>query len=119
LWSIPKGLPEKNEPFEDAAKRELYEETNLKLDDFNHSEFIKLPDSPYTKQRKTLISFLVFVNKDLSSFKFKCHSLVDGKFPEVDKFEWVDEQGLQRLHESQSRLIPGILQLVNHRNRNK
>jgi 8-oxo-dGTP pyrophosphatase MutT (NUDIX family) len=44
LWGIPKGTLELNETFPEAAVREVFEETGIKLDGVNKSKYIKIPD---------------------------------------------------------------------------
>lgn len=91
-WSIPKGLPEKNENFLDTAKREFKEETGFEVD----GDFIDLGeiDQP---GRKTI--HIWALEKDLdatnivsNTFKFewprKSGKIQD--YPEVDKAGWFD-----------------------------
>jgi predicted NUDIX family NTP pyrophosphohydrolase len=45
-WSIPKGLPEKSESMEEAARRETFEETGIRprsLKPLGHADYTKSP----------------------------------------------------------------------------
>lgn len=111
-WSIPKGLKEEDEDAYTAAMRELYEETGIKLAAADMDQVRALPAVKYQKQNKELQSFLVISHKDFSEHTFSCHTLVEGRFPEVNKWKWIslDETGI--LHETQQRQVPLIRSLV-------
>jgi predicted NUDIX family NTP pyrophosphohydrolase len=51
-WGIPKGLPDPSEHFEDAARRETYEETGV-----IPGELTSLGHLDYTKSRKRIHCF--------------------------------------------------------------
>lgn len=55
-WTFPKGILEKGESYEDAAKREIYEETGLK----NIRSIRKLTPIHYMYQRNGLIQKTVY-----------------------------------------------------------
>lgn len=114
--SIPKGVYEENEDgiYFNAALRELKEETSFdlskNLDCFNLiSQFGK---SPYKGLKKSLISFFVYLDKDLSEFEFKCASFfdLDGKsYPEISNFTWLTlDEAKEQLHYTQSKFIDEI-----------
>ncbi|HEY8569929.1 NUDIX domain-containing protein [Microbulbifer sp.] len=44
-WALPGGWVERNESFEESARRELREELNIKIDDFEVLEVNKVPRS--------------------------------------------------------------------------
>src|SRR5262245_37986465 len=52
-WSIPKGLPNENEPLEAAARRETVEETSLTVD----GPLLPLGSMVYRKSRKEVHCF--------------------------------------------------------------
>jgi predicted NUDIX family NTP pyrophosphohydrolase len=91
-WSIPKGLPEKNENFLDTAKREFKEETGFE----SGGDFIDLGeiDQP---GRKTIHIWALEKDLDVTNivsntFKFEWPKK-SGKiqeYPEVDKADWFD-----------------------------
>jgi predicted NUDIX family NTP pyrophosphohydrolase len=51
-WSIPKGLVEKDEPLEAAARRETLEETGVRAGSLRSIGFVD-----YTKSRKRIYAF--------------------------------------------------------------
>jgi ADP-ribose pyrophosphatase YjhB (NUDIX family) len=89
-WSIPKGRAEDNELFIETIQRELYEETNLKIDFIN--DYIVLPISVYKSNRKRLYSILYRVNSgDYKDVELRCDSIVeDLNIPENDIIKWLD-----------------------------
>lgn len=114
LWSIPKGLAEPDEDPVNAAWRETYEETGIRESDLGKYEIYSLPESPYKKQRKVLVSFLVVFEKDISTMQLNCISMVNENYPEVDKYLWADLSTFKKLaHESQVDLLDKIMGLIN------
>lgn len=102
LWSIPKGLPDKGETELQAAVRELEEETGIRLSELKVKAVYELPPVKYKKQNKILVSFLVIADTDLSNQKLICRSYVDGKFPEINRYEWVDADAFCKMaHDTQ------------------
>jgi len=110
-WSIPKGLQENNETVKAAAIRELEEETSIIVE--SSDDFVRLPDSPYRKAKKQLVSYLLVVD---SRPPTKCDSMVnkDGKvFPEIDEFKWVSlDKAEELLHHTQASLIDKIREII-------
>ncbi|CAG7580430.1 MAG: nudix hydrolase [uncultured marine phage] len=92
--TIPKGLIDKGETEMEAAKRELFEETNISWDQIK--EFItnitELTIKPYNHGKKSLKSFVVECDSDLEFLDLKCEFMVTSHkwapFPEVDGFVW-------------------------------
>lgn len=115
LWSIPKGLKEENETSLDAALRELYEETGIDLRQEQGLTAELLPKVTYRKQKKELEAFLFITDRDFSEHKFSCHSLVDFKYPEIDKWKWIGLDETGALHETQQQCIPLIKSLLEKR----
>jgi putative (di)nucleoside polyphosphate hydrolase len=112
-WSIPKGLKDKGEDELQAAIRETEEETGLKISELDVENIYRLPPVVYKKQKKILASFLVMINTDLSDRKLVCHSLVNGTFPEIDRFIWADAAQVREMaHEAQVRNMDRIEQLL-------
>lgn len=104
-WSIPKGLPDAGEDYEVAALRELNEETGIELQTKN-PEAYALPLVKYQKRNKWLAGFLIITLNDFADHTFVCHSWVEKKFPEVDKWEWITlDEAETKLHESQRKNI--------------
>jgi len=101
LWSIPKGLRDEGETIEEAAFRELYEETGLKKEELNLMFMQALPPVKYKKQSKLLESFLTVVSLP-TDCELTCHSHVSKGYPEIDKYRWVSLDEMYRMaHESQ------------------
>lgn len=112
-WSIPKGLKDEGEDELRAAVRELEEETGVSLEKLDITAVYPLPQVRYKKQKKILASFLVVTTTDLQDTKLVCRSLVNGRFPEIDKFMWVDLEEMGRMvHEAQVQNIPLIKELL-------
>ena len=106
-WSIPKGMIDSRESEEDAAKRELQEETGIVFGDLDLVKFEELPIVTYKSGKKRLKSFLAIINDDLRGFPFKCTTFVEDKYPEVDKWELLTmDECEKKLHKAQVNLIP-------------
>lgn len=92
-WSIPKGLPEKNESIFEAARREFIEETGISP----KGDFIEL-NSVIQKSGKEVFAW-AFETQNDNKIEIKCntfnlewppHSGKIQEFPEVDKGEFFD-----------------------------
>ena len=108
-WSIPKGRAEDNELFIETIQRELYEETNLKIDFTD--DYIVLHISIYKSNRKRLYSILYRVNsEDYKDVELKCDSIVEElNIPENDIIKWLNfDDCFYLLFESQVRLLKYI-----------
>lgn len=115
LWSIPKG--EKNEDEstdtpEDIyviAKRELFEETGINIDQHEYVYKKYLGTQQYKNRKKYLGAFVVKLKNNIDVANIKCSSMVflkNKSFPEIDKFEWATfERALKVLHEAQCPFI--------------
>lgn len=113
LWSIPKGLKDKSEDDLKAAIREMEEETGIAFRELNVISIHPLPPVRYKKQKKVLSSFLLITDTDLDSRKLVCSSLVNGKYPEIDRFLWVSGKDLRKMaHETQVQNMDMIEQLL-------
>lgn len=91
-WSIPKGLPEKSESFEEAARRETFEETGVRaryLRPLGHIE--------YAKSRKRVHCFFGPAPENANPF---CASW------EVDRAEFMPFTKAKReIHNDQAELL--------------
>lgn len=105
-WSIPKGLNEENESFEETAIREVYEETGLVLE---KNKLQLIGREVYPNNKKELVMFytkLDSINLDdlicNSFFEFQGHQL-----PEINKFELVNNERAKffNIHKTQINLI--------------
>ena len=94
LWSIPKGRIDIGETDEfEVAKRELFEETGIDLNDLTIIRVEEFDEIKYKESNKYLKSFFVKVEDDLQDFNLHCDSMVMRNdvpvFPEVDEWKWV------------------------------
>lgn len=114
-WSLPKGLPDEQEAFVDAAARECFEETGIDVRDMT-AHFIDCGRHTYTKG-KDLQLFLYRSKALVNASELTCSSLVtsaNGKtFPECDKFQVLtfDELG-PFLNKKQLNIVQGTLQAL-------
>ena len=91
-WSIPKGEVDGKEKLLDCAKREFFEETNLKI-----TTELKYLGSHKVSHRKLAIIFYTCCDYDLSHCKSNTFEIEYPKgsskmqsFPEMDRFLWMD-----------------------------
>lgn len=127
-WSIPKGVPNPDEAFLDAAVRETLEETGIDLTKMilnPNIKIISLPNVLYKSGKKTLYSFLV-INKELNDVDVICNSFVTRgteRFPENDQHKWVHISHSymlrQYLHEAQLINLDEIIRIFNETKLNK
>jgi len=114
-WSIPKGIPEKNETYLIAAKREFLEETNIDLDKYEYS-MLALGCRVYPNNNKILFAFVFKIDDEITE-EIKCNSMVymEGKepFPENDFTEWITiDRALDILHVTQISLLQNNLNKI-------
>lgn len=126
IWTIPKGLRDPGETDIEAAKRELYEETNIDYNKIYDNILMEshLGEFPYKgwingkpNKDKVLSSFLIDTDLDFKSWEIKCESMVNNSgnpFPEIDDFKWVTfEEAYGLLHKSQIKCFPQISRIKN------
>ena len=89
-WSVQKGIVEDGEKVLKAAKREVEEETNLKI--VNDIYFLA---SKKVTNKKLAIMFYSYYDGDISNFKSNTFQLEwpqnsnkIEEFPEMDKIDW-------------------------------
>jgi predicted NUDIX family NTP pyrophosphohydrolase len=117
VWSIPKGLPEKDEKPLDTAKREFKEETGFEAE----GEFIDLGELNQSRYKTVHVWAL---EKDLdvtnvvsNTFKLEWpkNSGKVQEFPEVDKAGWFDiEQARKRIRKGQIGFIDRLMDTINY-----
>lgn len=110
-WSIPKGLPDDKEEFLDAAKREMFEETNVNYDKLDILHVAETEEKTYKNGKKKLFSVAVYTNNKEEDFDLKCHSLVNDDFPEIDGYKFVTiEEALQmEIQDTQKEVLEYLL----------
>lgn len=97
-WSLPKGLVEKGEEKEDAARRETLEETGIKVPD----KLVYLGDSVYPSKKKRVTCFAG--RTDRSPL---CASW------EIDKAEFIlFSEAIKIIHPSQAVFLDRLLKEV-------
>ncbi|WP_410509732.1 NUDIX domain-containing protein [Methanosarcina hadiensis] len=117
VWSIPKGLPEKDENLLDTAKREFKEETGFEVD----GEFIDLGELNQSRYKTVHVWAL---EKDLdvtnvvsNTFKLEWPKK-SGKvqeFPEVDKAGWFDiELAKKKIRREQIGFLHRLMDIINY-----
>jgi 8-oxo-dGTP pyrophosphatase MutT (NUDIX family) len=105
MWTIPKGIPDVNEPIFTCALRELHEETGLILDLVSEPPCIE-----YDTPKKTLYIFLYNTSDEsIKHFPCRCDSLIDNPhaphmngLPECDAFGWFTK------HECHARVFKSL-----------
>jgi len=121
FWSIPKGKLDGNETPLQAAVRETYEETNVKLFTDLH-DFIELGKSVYKHKRKEITMFVTFEADQAhwDRIYLKCNSTVpkeNGGFPEMDDFKWVTiDEAKKILHETQANKLDSLNGIISEYN---
>jgi putative (di)nucleoside polyphosphate hydrolase len=123
MWSIPKGIMNKGETYMETALRELFEETNVKLDINSHKIKRKMEFDllRYRKTKKQLKSYCLIVDDDFSGETLKCTSTFENrdgvKVPENDLVHWfpLDFKSLTnyshiQLHETQEQILKLIIE---------
>jgi len=91
-WSIPKGEVDRGEKLLDCAKREFFEETNLKV-----TTELQYLGSHKVSHRKLAVIFYTCCDYDLSNCKSNTFEIEYPKgsskiqsFPEMNRFLWMD-----------------------------
>lgn len=117
VWSIPKGLPEKDEKPLETAKREFKEETGFEVD----GGFIDLGElTQYSKK----IVHVWALEKDLDvksvvsntfTFEWPKNSGKVHEYPEVDKAGWFDiELAKKKILKGQIGFIDRLIGILNY-----
>ena len=96
IWDIPKGHVEKGETPEECAKRELYEETGIIINDFNDFEKIRI--------KKTLI-YLKKVNCINEYNHFNTQDI-----KEVEEVKWLTLEETNNI--TYNSLVKSILKIL-------
>ncbi len=114
-WSIPKGEFEDDENSLDAAKREFFEETGIKLS----GEFVELRPVKLKSGKKV---FAWAIEKDINAeniisnnfeMEWPPHSGKLQSFPEVDKGEWFSiEKAKGKINVMQLGLLEQLQQIL-------
>lgn len=111
FWSIPKGKIDEGETPLQAAIRETYEESNVKLFQDLH-DFVELGKQVYKHKKKEITLFAHFETDSArwdERLNIACNSNVPeerGGFPEMDAFKWVTlDEAEDILHDTQVKML--------------
>lgn len=98
LWSIPKGKVDPGETIESAARREVKEETGVKLDTL---EFLGYVD--YGKFAKRMYTFMG---------RSPGENAIRAKFPEIDSVGYFPVQEAKKMVDKRQRALINALQKI-------
>jgi 8-oxo-dGTP pyrophosphatase MutT (NUDIX family) len=109
-WSIPKGYVDDGETVLETAKREFFEETNVKIDDLKLVYLKEGKQVMYASKKKTLCPFFAKVLVGTKELDLKCNSKVEGKdFYENDIIQWTPiERAYTLIHDTQKQALLAI-----------
>ncbi len=121
FWSIPKGKIDGDETPLEAAIRETYEETNVKLFKDLH-KFVEIGKYVYSHKKKDIVLFAHF-EKEVGywdKINIMCNSRVPeerGGFPEFDSFKWITlDEAKTLLHKTQVDALDVLEEKINEYN---
>lgn len=106
IWSIPKGRYDKTDiDFFNTAIRELWEETNISLNDINVIYTYEFDYTFYRSNKKKLKSFLIVTDTPVENLNLKCNSNFKEngvEYPEFDRYKWIKVSSLSKyVHHTQ------------------
>ena len=113
IWGIPKGKVDEEESLLGAAKREFFEETNLKAPNipmFHLGSFI------YPSKLKKLHCWIFEYNPP-NNFKWKSNTYIKNgnEIPEIDAWEWFTIDNAKKyIMLAQQEIIEKFEQFINH-----
>lgn len=86
LWNVPGGFIDFDEDAKDAARRELFEETGVKLDR-SRLWFFRLDTTPRSKRQTMIASFVgIFDSKEVEKW---CFSTEYSEPDETEEIRWI------------------------------
>jgi len=108
-WTMPKGMIDSLETYEQAAIRETFEESNLVIT----TKLIPLSHQVYTNRNKTLVPFYTILGELPTNWSPVCTSMVKTGYPEIDKFKWlpISKDSLEFLHKTQQDALLELLKV--------
>lgn len=121
-WTIFKGCLKRGETHQHTAQRELFEESNIDLDDPNikilNKDYKSNIINVYNLKKKRITVFLVDIN--LESYKklnLCCNSLIDGTYnPEIVEYDLFTADELEMvLLNSQKHLAKVVKELESNK----
>lgn len=84
-WNLPCGYLDYNEDTQDAAVREVYEETGIKLNKAELKSFGS-SSSPYENRQNVVFFYVAILNERMSSLPFSMENMEDN---EVSGLQWL------------------------------
>jgi 8-oxo-dGTP pyrophosphatase MutT (NUDIX family) len=87
-WCFPCGYLDWNENVEEAAVREVFEETNINLD-ISDLDFYNLDSDPAKNLQNVSVHFSACVNKDVDIHGNNCEA------GEVDEVRWINIEDIE------------------------
>ena len=116
-WSIPKGhLDRGDRSYFACAIRELWEETNISINDINILEKHEFDFTTYKNAKKKIKTFLIITDTPIETLNIKCNSYFyenDIKTPEFDAYKWIKIDSLKNyVHYAQHQNVEKIKNLI-------
>lgn len=111
-WNLPCGYLDYNEDTQDAAVREVFEETGIRLDKSQLKSFGS-SSSPYENRQNVVFFYVAILNESTSSLPFSTENMED---EEVSGLQWlpIDKCGTLRWAFDHDELINKILTKYSH-----
>jgi 8-oxo-dGTP pyrophosphatase MutT (NUDIX family) len=100
-FGLPKGKQEPGETDKQTALRELWEETNIRLEEKDISE------EPFIEYRARSGKYIVIYLAEIESVPqdIKCNAMLPSGRPEFDQFIWTTRQGALSLMKNHMRAV--------------
>jgi 8-oxo-dGTP pyrophosphatase MutT (NUDIX family) len=112
-WNLPCGYLDYNEDTQEAAVREVYEETGIKLDKSQMKPFGS-SSSPYENRQNVVFFYVAILNGNTGSLPFSKDNMEEN---EVDGLQWlpIEKCGTLRWAFDHDELIKKIIAKYSHK----